>query len=111
MGLIDVTGEEARSYIGEKPIVVLDFWAEWCIPCKAIDESLKRLSNILSTPKIAFLRVNVEEEPEFAAEYAVLNLPTVIVLFRGEEYRRITGSISGFDVKMYKILRELLEKL
>lgn len=110
MPLLDVNGVEARKYILEKKIVVADFWAEWCIPCRAVDEALKRLSNIVSSPDIAFIRINIEENPDFAAEYSVLNLPTVIVFVNGKEHDRITGGATGIDVKVYKILRELLKK-
>jgi len=109
MVLQDVSGVEAKKIVGEKRVVVADFWAEWCIPCKAVDEALRRLSTIISSPDVAFIRINVEEEPDFAAELGVLNLPTVIVFVEGAERERITGGAGGIDVKVYKILKSVIK--
>ena len=55
---------------------VLDFWAEWCGPCRMTSKNLEEFS--AEHPEIEILKVNVDEMPEVASEYGVLNLPTIL---------------------------------
>jgi thioredoxin len=71
-----------EAIVGE-PLLV-DFWAPWCRPCKALEP-------ILETLPVEVARVNVDEEPGIASRYDVLSIPTVI-LFSGGEPR---GSVVG----------------
>jgi thioredoxin len=78
--LDEATFDEA---IGGGPLLV-DFWAPWCRPCKALEPILEELP-------VGVARVNIDEEPELASRYEVLSIPTVI-LFSGGEPR---GSVIG----------------
>jgi len=109
MVLVDVNGEEAEKMLATRKIVVADFWAEWCIPCRAVDDALRRLSALIQNhDNISFIRINIDENPDFAAKHGVLNLPTVIVFYKGREYDRISGNISGIEVKIYRLIKQLL---
>lgn len=63
----------------DRPVVV-DFWAEWCAPCKAISEALEELAGELAG-KVVIARVNIEENQATARNYGVRGLPT-LMLFR-----------------------------
>ena len=67
----------------EKPVVV-DFWAPWCGPCKAIEPALDELAG--TTGSVEFVKLDIDENPRTATTYGVLSLPTVM-LFAGEEPR------------------------
>ena len=64
--------------------VVVDFWAPWCGPCKAIEPALDELAG--GTDKVEFVKLDIDENPRTANTYGVLSLPTVM-LFEGGELR------------------------
>ena len=55
---------------------IIDFWAEWCGPCRMTSKNLEEFSN--EHPEIEIIKVNVDEMPEVASEYGILSLPTIL---------------------------------
>ena len=74
----------------ELPVVV-DFWAPWCGPCKAVEPILEQLEQE-HRARIAFAKVNIDEHPEIAARYDVLSIPTTILFDGGEPRETIVGA-------------------
>ena len=73
-----------RDVLQAGTAVVVDFWAPWCGPCKAIEPALNELAG--TTKKVDFVKLDIDENPRTAHTYGVLSLPTVM-LFEGGELR------------------------
>jgi thioredoxin 1 len=73
----------------DKPIVV-DFWAEWCAPCKMIAPILSEIAAEQAGVTIA--KLNVDENPEIAMRYNVMSIPTLLIFDKGEVRKKIVGA-------------------
>jgi thioredoxin 1 len=79
---IDTSNFESDVLNSDTPVVV-DFWAEWCGPCKAIGPSLEEISDEMAG-KVTIAKVNMDENPELASKYGVRSIPTLL-MFKGGE--------------------------
>jgi thioredoxin 1 len=70
--------------------VVVDFWAPWCGPCKAIEPALDELAG--TTDNVEFVKLDIDENPRTANTYGVLSLPTVMLFAGGEPRRTVFGA-------------------
>ena len=75
-----------------KTPVLVDFWAEWCGPCRALAPKLEEIATELKG-KIKILKINVDENPTMPAKYGVRGIPTMILFKGGEEIEQIVGNL------------------
>ncbi len=71
--------------------VVVDFWAEWCGPCKMIAPALDEISTSLGD-KVKIVKLNVDENPAVAAKYGIMSIPTLMIFKNGELASRQVGA-------------------
>ncbi len=65
-------------------LVLCDFWAEWCGPCKQISPILEELSEELKENKITIVKVNIDENPETPSKYGIMSIPTLLLFKEGK---------------------------
>lgn len=90
MGKILNVGKESfmvEVQTGEE-LVLVDFWADWCGPCKMLTPILDEISDEI---KVKICKVNVDEEGELATEFGIRSIPTILVFKNGKEIDRIVG--------------------
>ena len=81
--------------------VLVDFWAEWCGPCRMVSPILEKLGETMSD-QIKIVKLNVDENQEEASKYGVMSIPTYLILKDGKEVERFVG-VTSKEVIKHKI--------
>ncbi len=87
---IKLTDNNFQDIINRYPLVVVDFWADWCAPCKSMEPILEELAEKYSG-KIVFGKVNVDQEARIPKRFQVSGIPNLVVFKNGDPVDRIVG--------------------
>ena len=90
VGKVSDTTFESEVLKATGPVVV-DFWAEWCGPCRMIGPALEEISGSLGE-KVKIVKLNVDENPATAAKYGIMSIPTLMMFKNGELASRQIGA-------------------
>jgi thioredoxin 1 len=71
--------------------VLVDFWAEWCAPCRKVEPVLEEIANEMGD-KVRIVKLNIDENPETARAYRVMSVPTLTVFKDGEPVQSVAGA-------------------
>lgn len=91
------TDENAKAEIESGKPVVIDFWAEWCVPCEKLAQIVEELSSEYEG-KVLIGKYNVDDYSDISTDYSIRNIPTILFFKDGELKERSVGSIKKEDL-------------
>ena len=95
-GVEEITEQDFQDIVSE-PIALVDFFAEWCIPCLMMAPVIEELADKIKGVK--FAKVNVDENSGLANRFKVMSIPTLIIFKGGKEVERIIGSQTAESIE------------
>ncbi|HMA69373.1 MAG TPA: thioredoxin [Candidatus Mcinerneyibacterium sp.] len=101
MSYINVAEDNFKSEVENfEGVVVIDFWAEWCNPCKQFSPIFEKISdNYDDKDEIKFVKINIDNAKSLAAEYEIMSIPTLMILENGEVIKKKIGLMKEKDLK------------
>lgn len=93
-------GSFEQDVLNAEGPVLVDFWAEWCGPCKMIGPALEELSDEMAG-QVTIAKVNIDENPEAAAKYGVRSIPTMLIFKGGEKHAEKVGAAPKMQLKQW----------
>jgi thioredoxin 1 len=94
---VNDAGFDAEVLKSDFPVLV-DFWAPWCGPCRAIAPVIEELTQEFEG-KVAIMKMNVDENPGTPSKYGIRAIPTMILFKNGEVVEQVTGAVSKASLK------------
>jgi len=106
--MVEINRENFNNEVlGSEKIVLVDFWAPWCVPCKVIAPTVERIAAEHSD-RIKVAKANVDDDPSLATELSIFNIPTIVFFKKGKEHSRLIGvnTKETIEAKIAKIASE-----
>ena len=103
---IGLTDSNFASEISKYPIMLVDFWAPWCGPCRVVSPIIEQLSREYSG-KVAFGKVNVDENQRIAASFGIQSIPTLMIFRNGKAVDVMVGALPKAQIEM-KLKQQIL---
>lgn len=98
MEVMNITAETfEQEVLKETKTVLVDFWADWCGPCKMLGPIIDQIAK--EHPEVKVCKVNVDKEPSLAIDYKVMNIPNLLVFKNGEKVNQAIGVHSKSDIE------------
>ncbi len=104
--MIEVNESNFKEEVLDSPIPVLvDFWAEWCVPCKMVEPIVEELEKEKSG-KLKVVRINVDDNQNIAIQYGIMSIPTLMIFSNGKLVDQIVGAVPKrvIEAKIDKVL-------
>ena len=89
--MTELTSETFDDSVANETPTLVDFWAEWCAPCRAISPILEEIATEYES-KLRIVKLNADEHPDVVRKLGVMSIPTLILFAKGEEKTRIVGA-------------------
>ncbi|HXX58338.1 MAG TPA: thioredoxin [Thermodesulfovibrionales bacterium] len=98
-GIVDVTGSTwDKEIIETKGLVIVDFWAVWCGPCRMIAPTVEELAKEYAG-KMKVAKLNTDENPDIASRYKIMGIPTILFFKDGQKVDQLVGAVPKPQLK------------
>ena len=94
---LEITDSNFAEITNSDKLVIVDFWAEWCGPCRMLTPLIEEAAEHFKDTAVIG-KLNVDENPETASKYSVRSIPTILFLKNGEEIHKNIGALSKKDL-------------
>lgn len=85
-----------EEIIKSEKIVLIDFYATWCMPCKILSSTIEEIAN--ENKEIKVVKIDIDESPNLATKYNIVSIPTVVVIQNGLEKDRVVGVVKKEEI-------------
>ncbi|MFH0854714.1 MAG: thioredoxin [bacterium] len=103
MSEIIFTKENFEKELKSSTLVLIDFWAPWCGPCRVMGQIIKDLAIEMEGKNIKIGKINIDEYPEFAEKYGIMSIPAMVIFKSGKVVEKLVG------IRTQEELKEKLE--
>lgn len=101
MDIVTITNDNfEKEVLASKTPVILDFWADWCMPCRMQSPVLDAFAQEMGD-RVKIGKVNVDEEAALALKYQIMSIPTLVLMDQGVFVRRVSGVQQAEDLKKF----------
>ncbi len=90
MSILKINSENFASVKNSEKTVLLDFYADWCGPCRMVAPLVEEIAN--ENPQYLVAKINIDDSPELAQEFGIVSIPTLVVMKNGEAVDRSVGA-------------------
>ena len=94
--VIGISDNDFQKTISENPLVLVDFWAPWCGPCRAVAPVLEEIST--ETDKVLITKMNTDDNQQTAAAHGIMSIPTMLIFKDGELVDQMVGAQSKAQI-------------
>lgn len=88
-----ITEENFESIVNSGKVVLVDFWAEWCMPCKMISPVIEELASEMDAEKVMITKCDVDKERNIAVKYSIASIPSILFFKDGKVMDQIVGAV------------------
>lgn len=96
---LEIKADKLDTLLTEKEVVVVDFWAPWCGPCRTLGPIIESVQQDLNDENVGVVKINVDEATDLAVKYGIRSIPTVMFFKNGQLANRTVGVSSKMEIE------------
>ncbi|MGC9336835.1 MAG: thioredoxin [Candidatus Cloacimonadia bacterium] len=91
--VVELTKDNFNDVINSGKVVMVDFWAEWCMPCKIMEPVTEELGKEMDPEKVVIAKCNVQSQQELAQRYSIFSIPSMLIFKNGKVMDQVVGAV------------------